>query len=47
MTKTAKIKQNKNNYTQKNKKCKSNKNDCKYKSYKSKMYKSIYGGRCI
>jgi hypothetical protein len=46
MNKTEKNKQHNNNYTQKNKKHKSNKNDCKYKSCKSKIYKSIYGGRC-
>jgi hypothetical protein len=47
MTKTARRNKQKNNFTQKNKKCKGSKNDCKYKSCKSKMYKSIYGGRYI
>ncbi len=46
MNKTAKRRNQKNNTTQKNKKkLQTNKNDCKYKSCKSKIYKSIYGGR--
>lgn len=46
MNKTSKNQNKKQNITQKNKKCKGSKNDCKYKSCKSKIYKSIYGGRC-
>jgi hypothetical protein len=45
MNRTAKQQHKKNNFTQKNKKIKKNANDCKYKSCKSKMYKSLYGGR--
>ena len=45
MNRTAKRQYSKNNTTQKNRKPKLSKNYCKYKSCKSKLYKSIYGGR--
>jgi hypothetical protein len=47
MNRTAKRQNQKQNYTQKNRKLRENKNNCKYKSCKSKMYQSIYGGRYI
>jgi hypothetical protein len=45
MAKTSKNQSKKQNITQKNRKYKGNKNDYKYKSCKSKIYKSLYGGR--
>jgi hypothetical protein len=49
MSKTEKKQNKKNNLTQKNQKSKFKKNinECQYKSCKSKMYKSMYGGRYV